>query len=176
MARIIPFVPPHRRLKRSAYRNRPHLSFRRFGVYIRRHAGFTVLLFAAILIFSQQHNAGRPASLVSPAPLIPYDGIHVVDGDTIRTNGERIRILGLDTPEYGKGARCREEATAAEMARHELQRLLAKGEVAIARQGTDRYGRSLARVTVDGVDVADVLIAQDLARPYNGGYRQGWCG
>ena len=37
------------------------------------------------------------------------------------------------------------------------------------------FRRVLATVLADGVDVACVLIADGLGRPYNGGKRQGWC-
>ena len=40
----------------------------------------------------------------------------------------------------------------------------------------DRYGRTLAHLTVNGRDVGGVLIGEGLARQYNGGRRQGWCG
>ncbi|WP_290897841.1 thermonuclease family protein [Hoeflea sp.] len=40
---------------------------------------------------------------------------------------------------------------------------------------TDRYGRTLACVYADGRDVAKALIAAGLARPYDGGRREGWC-
>jgi micrococcal nuclease len=134
-----------------------------------RYAGFAILLVVAL--------AAVLYGEVSPpaAPLTSADRISVYDGDTIRVNGERIRILGLDTPEYGNNARCRSEAVTAEEAKQALRRLIARGDVTISRRGTDRYGRTLARVTVDGRDVADTLIAQGLARPYGGGYREGWC-
>ena len=49
-------------------------------------------------------------------------------------------------------------------------------KIMVAFRGTDRYGRRLARLTLDGTDVADPLIAAGLARPYEGGRRDGWCG
>ena len=41
----------------------------------------------------------------------------------------------------------------------------------------DKYGRVLARLEVDGEDVATLLIAEGHARPYDGRSRRaGWCG
>ena len=37
-------------------------------------------------------------------------------------------------------------------------------------------GRVVARVVVDGEDLAEELIIAGLARAYDGGQRQGWCG
>ena len=36
----------------------------------------------------------------------------------------------------------------------------------ITRLGTDPYGRTLATVSVNGVDAGDYLVAQGLARPW----------
>jgi micrococcal nuclease len=91
--------------------------------------------------------------------------LRVVVGDTFDLGTERIRVMGVDAPEL-HGAACASEYRRAVQARDRLADLLADGP-AIARHGLDRYGRTLAVVTVDGVDVADVLIGGDhgLARP-----------
>ncbi len=36
-------------------------------------------------------------------------------------------------------------------------------------------GRVVADVWVDGRKLADLLIAENLGRPYHGGRREGWC-
>ena len=118
-----------------------------------------------------------PLGLASPVSygLCPSSGGAncVVDGDTFRHGGERIRILDIDAPETHP-PRCAREARLGEAATDRLHALLNAGEVRIARQGEDRYGRTLARVTADGRPVGDVLIAEGLARPYAGG-RRPWC-
>ena len=58
-----------------------------------------------------------------------------------------------------------------------LKELLASGAVRIIESGKiDRYGRTLAHLTVNGRDIGGVLIGEGLARPYDGRQRQGWCG
>ena len=42
-------------------------------------------------------------------------------------------------------------------------------------QGYDKYGRILAKMTVDGMDVADILVREGLAVRYTGGKRINWC-
>ncbi|MCX5497304.1 thermonuclease family protein [Kaistia dalseonensis] len=105
---------------------------------------------------------------------LALDGLRVVDGDTVRLGAERIRLIGLDAPElHGK---CREEKRLAERARDRLTALLATDDVEIIRSARlDKYRRTLAIVRADGVDVARVLIAEGLARPYHGERRQSWC-
>lgn len=101
--------------------------------------------------------------------------LRVWDGDTIRRGDERIRVMGLDTPEIHDGARCPREQRLAVRARDRLVELLRSGPVRPDRRGRDRYRRTLAVVTVNGIDVAGVLIGEGLARPYRGGQRAGWC-
>ena len=55
---------------------------------------------------------------------------------------------------------------AGEASRVALPRLLSRGQVTIVRLGTDPYGRTLATVSVNGVDAGDYLVAQGLARPW----------
>ncbi|MCW4461972.1 thermonuclease family protein [Sphingomonas sp. BT-65] len=101
----------------------------------------------------------------------------VVDGDTFWMDGAKIRIADIDTPETHP-ARCAREAELGAAATRRLRALLNSGEVALAGIGrdTDRYGRQLHLVSVDGRGVGDTLVAEGLARPYAGGRREGWCG
>jgi endonuclease YncB( thermonuclease family) len=101
----------------------------------------------------------------------------VVDGDTFRMRGEKIRIADIDTPETHP-ARCAREAELGEAATHRLHALLNSGTVSLETAGrdADRYGRKLRLVSVDGRGVVgEMLVAEGLARPYAGGYRSGWC-
>lgn len=106
--------------------------------------------------------------------------IVAVDGDTIYVGDEAIRIVGLDAPETYQ-ARCESERQRGHRATEHLRYLLDAGHIAIRRQGRDRYGRTLARVYVDGHDVARLMIAAGHAVPYHchGGRcprRIDWCG
>jgi len=58
------------------------------------------------------------------------------------------------------------DSAAGDPSRVALVRLLSRGRVKIERQGTDPYGRTLATVSVGGVDAGDHLIARGLARPW----------
>lgn len=108
-----------------------------------------------------------------PAPRPRGWSVH--DGDTFRIGRERIRILGMDAPEIGSGARCAREQEAAIAARDFLAGKIASGSVTIERSGHDVYGRTLARVTIDGQDIATVMRGNGLARPYTPRYHPDWC-
>ena len=102
-------------------------------------------------------------------------GIVALDGDTIIVGQEHIRIVGLDTPEIR--GRCLEDAEKAVEAKAALTRLLTAGSVQIERSAfPDRYGRTLAVVKVDGIDVAETMISGGYARPLKAHERRWpWC-
>ncbi|MFM7348430.1 MAG: thermonuclease family protein [Erythrobacter sp.] len=91
----------------------------------------------------------------------------VVDGDTVWIAGEKIRLLDIDAPEME--GRCPAERALAIRSRDRLVTLLRARHVTIARQGKDRYGRTLARIG----DVGEVLIAEGLASRWP--KRRDWC-
>lgn len=95
----------------------------------------------------------------------------VVDGDTFWINGEKVRIADIDAPEIN--GKCPYERNLALQARNRLAQLLSP-EMGLHRQGTDRYGRTLAVVTIRGRSVGAQLVADGLAREW-AGRREPWC-
>ena len=103
--------------------------------------------------------------------------IQVIDGDTVRSNGQNFRLVGFNTPESGLNAQCSSERALAEKATDRLQQLLAKGTPNLQRvtcacdpgtEGTRRcnHGRLCGKLTVDGRDVGSILIAEGLAERF----------
>ena len=107
--------------------------------------------------------------------------LRVVDGDTVslicpEDGMVSARLLGFDTPEK-YAPQCLDEFLAAERASWHLRALIQKADrLELSHEGTDRYGRVLARLTLDGVDAARVMIRDGHARQYGGGLRGTWCG
>ena len=90
----------------------------------------------------------------------------VVDGDTLLLRGgERLRLIGIDTPELARDGRS--AAVGAHMARARLERLVPPGtslRARIGRTSRDRYGRLLAYpFLVDGTDLSALLLFEGLA-------------
>jgi len=118
--------------------------------------------------------------------------IRVLDGDTVRSDGITYRLVGYDAPETGTRAHCAAERDLGEAAKRRLQQLLRTDDATLTpvrcacRSGTEgsmlcNFGRSCAELTVAGADVAAILIAEGLARPYRCGdfscpRRTNWCG
>lgn len=85
-----------------------------------------------------------------------------------------VRIRGLDTPEIR--GKCEQEKALAIRARDRLRELLrAASAIVLSEPERGKYFRIVATVLADGMDVAEVLIAEGLARRYDGGHREGWC-
>ena len=100
----------------------------------------------------------------------------VVDGDTVTLRGQSIRLVGFDTPETYR-AQCATERSLGDAATDRLRDLLAESSSAqlayLPRR--DQYGRDLARLMLDGRDVADIVVGEGLARRYSGSQRRSWC-
>jgi endonuclease YncB( thermonuclease family) len=101
----------------------------------------------------------------------------VIDGDTIRYGGVKIRLADIDTPEI-YSPKCPLEATLGRRATERLQELLNAGPfegVPSGSRDVDRYGRKLRILERHGGSLGDVLIAEGLARRWDGA-RRSWCG
>ena len=86
------------------------------------------------------------------------------DGDTCRSNtGEKIRLACIDTPEL-RGKRA--TPVPAKAARDYLRGLVVGREVAIRRITTDRYGRTVAELYLNGSNVQQRLVASGYASIY----------
>jgi endonuclease YncB( thermonuclease family) len=98
-----------------------------------------------------------------------------VDGDSLRADGEEIRLLGIDAPELRQTCRDQQGRNWAcgRDARDQLRRILARGKVRCALAEKDRYGRSLARCSASGVlDIGDALVRDGFALNFmQGDYR-----
>ena len=94
-----------------------------------------------------------------------------IDGDTLRdAEGERYRVENIDAPERGTCSGCPEERVLAEAASAYVEAWIAQARRVEAHPTgrRDRYGRIVARIEIDGVDLGDRLIARGLAQPWRG--------
>jgi endonuclease YncB( thermonuclease family) len=98
----------------------------------------------------------------------------VIDGDTLRLDGETVRLADIDTPELHR-PECDAERMLARLAAERLAALLQGREITLEREGQDRYGRTLARLMADGRNVGEILITEGYAVPW-AGRRHDWCG
>ncbi|MFC4595509.1 thermonuclease family protein [Sphingobium tyrosinilyticum] len=80
--------------------------------------------------------------------------VTVVDGDTLRIGGERVRLLGIDAPEI-HGCRPGRACVPGDgqASKRSLQAMMGE-KISVQRVGQDRYGRTLAQVYIGGRNVA----------------------
>lgn len=99
----------------------------------------------------------------------------VVDGDTFRFRGRTYRIADIDTPETHE-PRCATEGALGARATRRLLALMNAGAFSLeeADRDSDRYGRLLRLVMRGGESVGAVLVAEGLARRWDGA-RHPWC-
>jgi len=135
---------------------------------------------AAFVLALLAPTAAAAETIAGP---IAAEVLAAVDGDTLGVRARiwpgiaaaaAVRLRGLDAPEL-KG-KCPAERQAAARAQARLKELAGRA-VTLTEIAPDKFGgRVLARVRgADGRELAQVLIAEGLARPYAGGKRGGWC-
>ncbi|HEY0918207.1 thermonuclease family protein, partial [Devosia sp.] len=103
----------------------------------------------------------------APQPLdVPQRGMaRAADGDSLRLEGVRIRLVGIDAPELdqvcwdGQGR----EWTCGLSSRARLAQVLEGSVVECLPQGHDRYGRVLARCEASGRDLGALQVAEGWA-------------
>lgn len=85
----------------------------------------------------------------------------IVDGDTLRVNGQPFRLFGIDAPE--KVQWCGGDYPAGELSARALEGLVHGKAIACEPKGTDRYQRTLAVCRVDGVDLGKTMVRLGMA-------------
>lgn len=89
------------------------------------------------------------------AVLLAVSGCVAIDGDTLRCDGQRIRLLGIDAPEMpGHCRKGRDCAPGDPYASTASLKALLRGKVDVQPVITDRYGRTVAVVRADGVNLS----------------------
>ncbi|WP_416222249.1 thermonuclease family protein [Sphingomonas sp. LY160] len=99
------------------------------------------------------------------ASLAPIYGVGTPgDGDSFKVNGQRIRLFGIDAPEFDQI--CQRNGTdwqCGQAAAESLSRLVVGKEVRCLTTGRDQYDRALARCTVGTLDVNRFMVANGFA-------------
>jgi micrococcal nuclease len=118
------------------------------------------------------------------ATIITCLSLSAVDGDTIKCDGQNMRIMGpgspnksgVDAPEIGN-AKCAKERLLGEQARLRLGELLRQPGTRVEDSGVrDRFGRPLVWVRLrNGRTAGETLLAEGYALPWRPGKRVLWC-
>lgn len=91
------------------------------------------------------------------------------DGDTLTLDGHRVRLVGMDSPELAQVCkRDGEDWRCGIAARSRLAEFLRAGPITCYTQGTDKYGRWLARCENPAGDLCARMVREGLAVAYGG--------
>jgi endonuclease YncB( thermonuclease family) len=127
----------------------------RYG-WLFRDAAVAFGLLALLAMLAMNLN-NRPEILQSG----PF---YVIDGDTLSHEGKRLRLKGIDAPEYRQ--ECERDGgdwPCGEDARALLGKLLQQGALECRARGEDRYGRLLATCFAGGTDVGGEMVRRGMA-------------
>lgn len=121
------------------------------------------LLIAALLTLSSAHALSSD--------------LFIRDGDSFAMNGKELRLWGIDAPEYRQYCLKDDQSVpCGKYARQRLENLISGKELECERITTDRYQRTIARCTIEGEDVAALMVragfAFDYPRYSNGAYSE----
>lgn len=118
------------------------------------------------------------------ALLVSCWSMSVHDGDTIKCDGQLMRLIGsgvpyvsgIDTPEL-TSTNCPEELAKARRAREWLKELISEPGTVIEHSGQlDKSGRPLVRIRLKSGKLAeDILLEEGLARPWSPNHKNNWC-
>ena len=105
--------------------------------------------------FSSNRKKLKPK--INPTSFEPFSGYaHVIDGDTIKIRGMKIRLAGVNAPELDKPYGVK--------SKYEMVKIVKGKTVYVVPDGTTSYDRIVATCYVDGdVDIGAELIRRGLA-------------
>ncbi|MBY4613639.1 thermonuclease family protein [Rhizobium redzepovicii] len=121
------------------------------------------------------------------AGLIICASLTAVDGDTVKCDGQNMRLLGegvpfvsgIDTPEIGSHAKCIKERKLALIAKGRLKELLAEKGLRIVSSGAvDRTPSHRPLVNIyrtNGEEIGKKLLREGFARTWSPKQRNDWC-
>ncbi len=112
---------------------------------------FSVLIFTLVVVFIQNYIAQNSS----------FEGkvVRIIDGDTIEVNHEnkltRIRFFGIDAPEL--------KQSFGKQSKEALSGILSGKQVEIIYKNKDTYGRIVAIVKLNNVDINRFLVSKGYA-------------
>ena len=112
----------------------------------------TILISFLLVSFSSATNAELPTTIIKSC----------YDGDTCTTiDGEKIRLACIDTPEL-KGKKAK--PIPAIEARDFINDLLVNEKVSIRRITKDRYGRTVAELFKNNINIQKLIVDQEYGK------------
>lgn len=117
-------------------------------------------IFIGLLVLIRFFENGSLPLILGKAEGTAYSAT-AIDGDTLRSSNDEIRVVGIDAPELFQT--CRDEQgrdwACGREAHSFLQALVSRGALACTSNSTDRYGRKLATCSAGPIaDVGEAMV------------------
>lgn len=106
----------------------------------------------------------KPAAMLAAfvaLSVAPAAAQTITDGDSIRLHGERVRIFGIDAPEFKQT--CPDGWPAGRLATTRLQALIDGRTIVCQQKDRDYYGRIVAVCRAGGQDLGAIMVREGLA-------------
>ena len=95
----------------------------------------------------------------------------VVDGDTLKLQGQKIRLLGIDAPE--RQQTCRDGSPCGKLSTDQIRTLIGPSLPYCTAYGRDKYQRVLAECFANAININREMVRTGWAIPYRGDARYG---
>ena len=127
--------------------------------------GMRLLKFIAVvfIIVFGMHFLSNDISQVSAG-----ENVYVVDGDSFEIDGKRIRLLGIDSPEYKQYCydNKHQKYDCGIKAKEYMEKLVFSHRVECKEESTDIYNRSLSVCFADGKNLNEEMVKAGWALTY----------
>jgi hypothetical protein len=143
---------------------------RRMNCHLREIVLMAALAFASGLGFGSVYFA---TLLGADLPWFPLTAARAVDGNTIEIS-TLIHIDGISVPQLDRNL-CPEETALARRAQDRVNALLSAGHVRLKIIGENQFGQLTAHFTAADRPLAQMLLAEKLAKPATPGTPARWC-
>ncbi len=121
----------------------------------------SILIIIVLVIYARNNLSANQNKLDDD---IELEGIvtHVIDGDTLDINDNRIRLSLLNTPEHGQKGYTEAKKLVEDICLNKK----AQVDIDDGQRRGDRYGRDIGIVYCDGININKELIDKNLAKIY----------
>lgn len=169
MGKLIPFQR-QRKFPAGWQRNRRGTARHTFIRQFKNYIGFVAVLVVAVLwtLYGQPRFEGEQAGREAKGGTRAGTDYHAVDGDSLRSSGQDIRLHGIDAPELHQTClnNIRKDYPCGQEAKRVLAGLIAGKSIACAARDTDRYGRIVAVCRVDSLEINAEMVRLGWAIAY----------
>ena len=124
--------------------------------------GIVILIIITLVLYARDNSRSTNQNKIDDD--IEVEGIvtHIVDGDTLDINDNRIRLSLVNTPERGQKGYMEAKKFVQDICLNKKAQI----DIDDGQRRGDRYGRDIGIVYCDGININKELIDKNLAKIY----------